>query len=213
MWIKKRKTNISKKVFLATNISEILSGLIPIKYKDPNCPTLACTIEQTGISSVLLDLEQVLTCSPSQYTSNLGWASLVQPELPSNWLACQWKFPKEEITNVLIRVGEFVYPVNFIILETQPVSNLRSQTPVILGHPFLATANAIISCRNRSMRLTFGYMTKIYNVFNLGKQLQDVGNQTFEVNLIENLTSEHCEEIVLETKCEFDREFKDFNLD
>jgi len=44
MCTKKRKTNILKKVFLATNISELLSGLIPLKYKDLGCPTTACTI-------------------------------------------------------------------------------------------------------------------------------------------------------------------------
>ena len=32
---KKRKTNIFKKVFLVSNISELLTGPIPIKYKDP----------------------------------------------------------------------------------------------------------------------------------------------------------------------------------
>jgi len=35
----------------------------------------------------------------------------------------------------------------------------------------------------------------------------------FEVNLIENLTSEHNEEIELETECEFELESEDFNLD
>ena len=44
MCTKKRKTNVLKKVFLATNISELLSGLIPVKYKDSGCPTIACTI-------------------------------------------------------------------------------------------------------------------------------------------------------------------------
>jgi len=41
---KRRKTNIPKKVFLATYISELLLGPIPVKYKDPGCPTIACTI-------------------------------------------------------------------------------------------------------------------------------------------------------------------------
>ena len=73
------------------------------------------------------------------------------------------------------------------------MSNPRSQTPVILGHPFFATANAIINCRDGSMRFTFGDMTKEVNVFNLGKQPRDVEDQTFEVNRIENLTSVHNE--------------------
>ena len=80
------------------------------------------------------------------------------------------KIPKVEITDILIRVGEFIYPVNFIVLETQPVSTPRSQTPVILGRPFLATTNMIINCRNGSMRLTFRDITKEVNVFNLEKQ-------------------------------------------
>ena len=69
-------------------------------------------------------------------------------------------------------------------------SNHRALTPVILGRPFLATANAIINCRNESMRLIFEDMTREVNVFNLGKQHCDVEDQTFEVNLSENLTSE-----------------------
>ena len=103
------------------------------------------------------------------------------------------KVPKREITDDLIRVGDFIYPVDFIVLETQLVANSRAQTPVILGRPFLATANAIINCRNGSMRFTFGDITKEVNVFNLGKQPKDLEDQTFKVNYIENLTSEHKE--------------------
>ena len=43
------------------------------------------------------------------------------------------KIPKEKITVVLIRVGEFIYPVDFFVLETQTMQNLKAQTPVILG--------------------------------------------------------------------------------
>jgi len=35
MFTKKSKTNVPNKVFLATNISKLLSGPIPVKYKDP----------------------------------------------------------------------------------------------------------------------------------------------------------------------------------
>jgi len=40
---KKRKSNVRKKVFLATNITELLLGPIPVKYKVLGCPTIACT--------------------------------------------------------------------------------------------------------------------------------------------------------------------------
>ena len=56
MYTKKRKSNIPKKVFLTTNISELLSSPISVKYKDPDCPTIACIIGQTEISYALLGL-------------------------------------------------------------------------------------------------------------------------------------------------------------
>ena len=56
MCTKKRKANVPKKVFLASNISELLIGPIPIKYKDPGSPTIFCIIGQTTINRALLNL-------------------------------------------------------------------------------------------------------------------------------------------------------------
>ena len=56
------------------------------------------------------------------------------------------------------------------------------------------------------MRLAFGDITKEVNVFNLRKQQRDFEDQTFEVNYIGNLISEH-EEL------ENEFELEDFNLD
>ena len=57
LFTKKRAHQTLKKVFLAANISEIIKSTVPIKYKDPRCPTLSCTIETTVIDKALLDLE------------------------------------------------------------------------------------------------------------------------------------------------------------
>jgi len=56
MCTKKRKTNVAKKIILATNISELLCDPIPVKYKNLGYPTITCTIGQTKISHALLDL-------------------------------------------------------------------------------------------------------------------------------------------------------------
>ena len=46
---KKRATNVPKKAFLAAHVSSILSNSnFPIKYKDPGCPTISCTIGNTA---------------------------------------------------------------------------------------------------------------------------------------------------------------------
>ena len=48
------------------------------------------------------------------------------------------------------------------------------------------------------MRLTFRDLTKKVNLFNLGWQPYYIIDEPFEVNLIEDMTSEHKEEIKLE---------------
>ena len=63
------------------------------------------------------------------------------------------------------------------------------------------------------MRLTFGDMTKEVNVFNLRRPPRDINDQTFEINSIENLTSEHEESMEIDTESEFDLESEDLNLD
>ena len=170
-----------------------------MKYKDPRCPTISCTIGQTEISRALLNLGASINLLPLSVYQQLGLGELNPTRVIIQLADRSVKISKGEIIDVLIRVGDFIYLIDFIVLETQPVSNSRSQTPVILGRQFLITANAIINCRNGSMRLTFGDMKEV-NVFNLRRQPKDINDQTFEVNFIENLTSEHEESIVMETE-------------
>ncbi|MCS5023627.1 retropepsin-like domain-containing protein, partial [Staphylococcus aureus] len=93
------------------------------------------------------------------------------------------KVPRGVIEDVLIKVDKFYFPADFIVLDTQPVENMHAQIPVILGRQFLATSNAIINCRNRILKLSFGNMTVELNVFNASRQ--PVDNDDFcEVNMI-----------------------------
>ena len=63
--------------------------------------------------------------------------------------------------------------------DTEPIENGPNHVPIILGRPFLATANAIINCRNGVMQLTFGNMTLELNIFHLNNKhkLAETENQ------------------------------------
>ena len=68
---------------------------------------------------------------------------------------------------MLVKVDKFYYPIDFVVLDTEPIANGPNHVPIIQGRPFLATANAIINCRNGVMQLTFGNMTLELNIFHL----------------------------------------------
>ena len=67
-------------------------------------------------------------------------------------------------------MDKFYNPVDFVVLDTEPIASEPNHVPIILGRPFLATSNAIINCRNGVMQLTFGNMTLELNIFHLSNK-------------------------------------------
>jgi len=89
--------------------------------------------------------------------------------------------------DVLIRVGEFIYLVDFVVLKTENVANVANQIRIILGHPFLSTSNLLINGKNEILRLSFGNMTSELNIFNVQRQpLGFDDKETSTVNSIED---------------------------
>ena len=76
-----------------------------------------------------------------------------------------------------MKIDKFYYPVDFMVLDTEPISSEPNHIPIILGRPFLATTNAIINCRNGVMQLTFGNMTLELNIFHLNNKHEFLENQ------------------------------------
>jgi hypothetical protein len=75
------------------------------------------------------------------------------------------------IEDILIKVDKFYYPMDFIVLDTEPSVNVELQVPIILGRPFLAKANALINCQTGVMKLSFGNMTVELSLISTGSHL------------------------------------------
>ena len=111
------------------------------------------------------------------------------------------KIPRGMIEDVLVQVDKFYYPVDFVVLDTDPVVKGTNYVPIILGRPFLATSNEIINCRNGVMQLTFGNMTIELNIFHLCKKhihLEEEEEGLEEVCMIDTLVEEHYDQKMLE---------------
>ena len=171
---------------MTEHLSSILQNKIPIKYKDPGSPTISCTIEDNVFDRALLDLGASVNLLPYSIYVELGLGNLKATPVTLQLADRSVKIPRGIIENVLVKVDKFYFPVDFIVLDTQPVTNLRDQIPVILGRPFLATANALINCRNGVMKLSFGNMTVELNVFNASQQPHEL-EDLCDVNMIDGL--------------------------
>ena len=186
----KRKLHVQKKAFLTENVSSIIQQNTPLKYKDPGCPTITCVIGNTKVERVLLDLGASVNLLPFSVYEQLGLGELKPTSATLQLADRSIKIPRGIVEDVLVQIDKFYYPVDFIVLDTQPVSNSKAQIPVILGRPFLATSNALINCRNGVLKLSFGNMTLEMNMFNICKQPED-DNDLHEVDFIDELVHEN----------------------
>ena len=104
------------------------------------------------------------------------------------------KIPRGIIETVLVQVDNLYCPIDFVVLDMDPIVKETNYVPIILRRSFLATSNAIINCRNGLMQLTFGNMTLELNIFYMSKKSitpeEEEGLE--EVCIIDTLVEEHC---------------------
>ena len=155
-----------------------------MKYKDPGSLTISVNIGGTCIDKALLDLGASVNLLPYSVYKQLGLGELKPTNITLSLADRSIKLPKGIVDDVLVKVDKFYYPVDFVVLDTEPIAVGPNHVPIILGRPFLATFNAIINCRNGVMLLTFGNMTLELNIFHLSnkhKPMEDEGQEFDEV--------------------------------
>ena len=175
----KKGLGIEKKAFLTEQVSARIQSKNPIKYKDPGSPTISVNIGGTCIDKSLLDLGASVNLLPYSVYMQLGLGELKPTNITLSLADRSVKIPKGIVEDVLVKVDKFYYPVDFVVLDTEPIENGPNHVLIILGRPFLATANAIINCRNGIMQLNFGNMTLELNIFHLNnkRKLAETENQ------------------------------------
>ena len=180
----KKGLGIENKAFLTKQVSAIIQSKNPVKYKDPGSPTISVNIGGNCIDKSLLDLGDSVNLLPYSVYKQLGLGELKPTNITLSLADRLVKIPKGIVEDVLVKIDKFYYPVDFVVLDTEPIANEPNHVPIILGRPFLATANAIINCRNGVMQLTFGNMTLELNIFHLNnkhKLPEDENQMTDEV--------------------------------
>ena len=166
----KKGLGIEKKAFLTEQVSSIIQSKNPVKYKDPGSPTISVNIGGNCIDKSLLDLGASVNLMPYSVYKQLGLGELKPTNITLSLADRSVKIPKGIVEDVLVKIDKFYYPVDFVVLDTEPIASEPNHVPIILGRPFLATANAIINCRNGVMQLTFGNMTLELNIFHLNNK-------------------------------------------
>ncbi|XP_073298442.1 uncharacterized protein [Primulina huaijiensis] len=169
-------------VNLIENCSAMVQNKIPLKLKDPGSFSIPCMIGDVVLHKTLCDLGAIINLLPLSVCKKLG---LGEPKLTRMSLQLadrSDKYPRRVIDDVLVKVGKFIFPTDFVVLDMEEDSEMS----LILARPFLATGKVMIEVQEWKLRLRMGEEEITFNVFNARKHSLHT-NDCFIVNSLDSL--------------------------
>ncbi|GKA09084.1 reverse transcriptase domain-containing protein [Tanacetum coccineum] len=97
-----------------------------------------------------------------------------------------FQYPVVIAENMLIEVGKFTFPADFVILKMEE----DSKVPLILGRPFLHTANAVIRVKQKQLNLGVGTERMIFNIDSAIKHSYSNNDTCFSIGVIDEILEE-----------------------
>ncbi|GKD46681.1 reverse transcriptase domain-containing protein, partial [Tanacetum coccineum] len=88
--------------------------------------------------------------------------------------------------NMLVEVGKFTFPTDFIILEMEEDSKI----PLILGRPFLHTTNAVIRVKQKQLNLGVETERMIFHIDSVMKHSYSNDDTCFSIDVIDEILEE-----------------------
>nr|XP_016446002.1 PREDICTED: uncharacterized protein LOC107771181 [Nicotiana tabacum] len=165
----------------------ILQNKLPQNLGDPGSFTIPCALGGVYFEKALCDYGASINLMPFSIFRKLNLGEMKDICVSLQFADQSTKKPKGIIENVLVRVGKFVFPVDFIVLEMKECPN----EPIILGRPFLATDRAIIDVHQGQLILR---VDEERVIFDMQKILRFSGDETsslcFSIDMLNYLTNE-----------------------
>ena len=149
---KKRKIVGEGIVNLTATCSALMKKELPEKMKDPGSFTIPCMIEGIEIQKALCDSGASINLMPLSVAKQLSLGELIPTTITLQMADRSMVKPEGVLEDVLVTVGKFVFPVDFIVLDMEE----DSQVPLLLGRPFLATRAALIDMQKGVLTLRVG---------------------------------------------------------
>ncbi|XP_021751578.1 uncharacterized protein LOC110717233 [Chenopodium quinoa] len=138
------------------NLTEICSAIkmnkMPPKLGDSGNFFIPCAINRIQIDNALCDLGASVSLMSYTVYQRLDKGELLPTNITLQLADRSIKFPKGKVEDVPLRVGKFVIPVDFVLLDMDEDVHI----PIILGRPFLATSGALIDVKSAKITLKVG---------------------------------------------------------
>ncbi|XP_047978512.1 uncharacterized protein LOC125220386 [Salvia hispanica] len=158
---KKKKWVDYEIVSMSENCSAIIQKKLPAKLKDPGSFNISCVIGDDKHTKALFDLGASINLMPLSFFRKMKIGTLKPTRITLQMADRFVTYPEGIIEDVLVRVNDFIFPVDFVVLDMEEDRNV----PLILGRPFLATWKALIDVSRGELTLRMGTKHHILSIY------------------------------------------------
>ncbi|KAI3795189.1 hypothetical protein L1987_37838 [Smallanthus sonchifolius] len=154
------KGNMEEAIKRTNHCVTLIERFLPKNFLDPRKFSLPCSIGPLLITFALTDLGAGVNAMPYNMFLRLSIGKSQSVNATIELADGLIKSHVGVIENLLVKVGKFVFPVEFIVLEMRHDYSV----PLILGRPFLATARVFIDMNEGILTLYVEKQSMTYNI-------------------------------------------------
>ncbi|XP_042012022.1 uncharacterized protein LOC121760412 [Salvia splendens] len=166
---KKKRWTDYETVNISENCSAIIQKKLPTKLKDPGSFNISCVIGNDRQTKALCDLGASINLMPLSFFRKMKIGTLKPTTITLQMTDRTVTYPKGIVEDVLVMVHDFIFPVNFVVLDMEEDVNV----PLILGRPFLAMGKALIDIAKGELTLHMGNKRHILSIYNAMKSREE----------------------------------------
>nr|KYP49910.1 hypothetical protein KK1_028301 [Cajanus cajan] len=183
---------------MGRNVSALIGKFvphIPKKCKDPGTFYIPCIIGNIKFENAMFDLGASINVMPLSIFKYLSLGPLQPTGVVIQLANRSVSHPTGLVEDVLVQVGELIFPVDFHVLDMEEGFS-HGSVPIILGRPFLKIARTKIDVYADTLSMEFGDIVVHFNILDAMKFPSEYHSHSiFHAELIDDIVNEHIHDL------------------
>ncbi|CAL8993287.1 unnamed protein product, partial [Prunus brigantina] len=137
----------------------------------------------------MLDLGASINVMPYSVYQELGLEGMKKTSTRLELADHSIKYPKGIVEDILVQVNTLILPADFVVMDMEDNPYGDRVDPILLGRPFMATADTIIKVKDGTLSMTVLGETVEFKVFDALSQPSITHDTCFSIDVVDHEVS------------------------
>nr|GEY85711.1 reverse transcriptase domain-containing protein [Tanacetum cinerariifolium] len=188
----KHKIEQISDALLSDESSAMIQNKVPPKLGDPESFLISCNFNKAFSCNALANIGASINLMPYSLYAKLSFKTLKPTKMSVRLADMSFQYLVGITENMLVEVGKFTFPVDFVILEMKE----DIKVPLILGRLFLHIVDAVIRVKHKQLNLGVGTEQMIFNIDSSMKYSYSNDDTCFSIDVIDEILEEYFDSLL-----------------